>query len=366
MSKDYYKTLGVEKKASPDEIKAAFRRLAMEHHPDRGGNPEKFKEINEAYQVLSDSQKRTQYDQFGSDFQNMGGMGGGQNGGNPFGGGFRWEDFSNNADFGNLGDIFGDFFSGSEEPRGRRGRRTKRGRDIQVDLTIDFLESVFGAEKELSLYKDVVCSACGGEGVAAGSKKITCKICGGSGKVVEQRRILFGNFQTVSPCPDCDGAGSRAEKKCFECGGAGAIKGEETLTLKIPAGISDGETLRLSGKGEAGASGDGFGDLYVGVRVKSDKRFERDGFNILSEKEITFSQAALGATVDLETVEGIVELKIPAGIQSGEIIRLRSKGVPHLGGSGRGDHLVAIIVKTPKKLSKKAKQLLEELRDEGI
>jgi molecular chaperone DnaJ len=368
MGKDYYKILGTEKNASPDEIKAAFRRLAMEHHPDRGGNPEKFKEINEAYQVLSNPEKRSQYDQFGTTYEGMAG------------GPFRWEDMSSNFDFGNLGDIFGDFFSAQGGPasgwgddvfgarrtsRGR-GTRARRGKDIQMDLTVDFLESIFGAEKEISLYKDMLCAACGGEGAAAGSKKVSCKTCGGTGQIVKQSRILFGTFQSVAPCPDCGGAGQRAEKNCPECGGAGAVKGEETLLVKIPAGISDGEAIRLSGKGEAGRHGAPAGDLYVRINVRPDKRFEREGFDILNEKEITFSQAALGTAVEIETVDGAVELKIPAGIQSGEVIRLRNKGVPHLGGSGRGDHLVTIIVKTPRKLSKRAKRLLEELEEEGI
>lgn len=359
MNKDYYKILGIEKNASSDEIKAAFRRLAMEHHPDRGGNSEKFKEINEAYQVLSNSEKRGQYDQFGTTYEGMAG------------GPFRWEDVSQNFDFGNLNDILGDFFGGDFSGFGQtsrsRGTRRRKGRDIQMDLTMDFLESVFGAEKEIELYKDVVCPECGGEGTARGSKRVNCKTCGGTGQVVQQRRILFGSFQTVALCPDCAGAGSKPEKKCPKCGGFGAAKGKERLIVKIPAGISSGEVIRLSGKGEAPANSRGaFGDLYIKIRVKADKRFERDGFDILTKKEINFSQAALGDVVEIETVDGRVDLKIPAGVQSGEVVRLTGRGIPYLNRSGRGDYLVEIIVKTPKKLSKKARKLLEEMREEGI
>ncbi len=366
MQKDYYKILGIEKAASQDEIKAAFRRLAMEHHPDRGGNAEKFKEINEAYQVLSNPEKRSQYDQFGTTYEGMAG------------GPFRWEDVSQNfsaqggpaSGWEDLGDIFGDFFGGGFSGFGQtsrgRGTRRQKGRDIQMDLTVDFLESVFGAEKEFELYKDIACKECGGEGVAKGSKKINCKTCGGTGQVIQQKRILFGSFQTVAPCHECSGEGQRPEKNCPKCGGTGIIKGEEKLDMKIPAGISNGEAIRLSGKGEAGRRGSGAGDLYIKIRVKPDKRFQRDGYDIFNQKEIAFSQAALGAAVDVETVDGAVELKIPSGIQSGELIRLRGKGVPHLQSSGRGDHIVQIIVKTPKKLSKKAKKLLEELKAEDV
>lgn len=367
MGKDYYKILEVDKTASQDEIKAAFRRLAMKYHPDRGGNAEKFKEINEAYQVLSNSEKRAQYDQFGTTYEGMSG------------GPFRWEDVSSNFDFKDFGDIFSSFFTNASEDKGdffsdffgngfrtsqTRKSRQARGRDIQMDLIIDFLESVFGTEKEIKLYKDIVCKECGGEGTARGSKRVNCKTCRGTGQIVQQRRILFGTFETVAPCPDCFGIGSQPEKKCPKCGGTGAVKGEEELELKIPAGISDGEVIRLSNKGEMGRYGSRAGDLYIRVRVKPDKRFERADFNILSQKEISFSQAALGCKIDVQTVDGEVELKIPAGIQSGEIICLRNKGIPRPGGAGRGDHLVTILVKTPKKLSKKAKRLIEELGEE--
>jgi molecular chaperone DnaJ len=367
MAKDYYKILGVDKNATPEEIKAAFRRLAMKYHPDRGGDAEKFKEINEAYQVLSDPQKRSQYDQFGTTYEGM------------TGGPFSWEDIFRNqqwsTDFTDLGDIFSEFFrsdfSDFEQTSYSRRPRYQKGHDIQMNLTIDFRESVFGTEKEIKLYKDVICKECKGEGVADGSKKITCKTCGGSGQVTRQRRILFGTFQTISVCPECGGTGVIPEKKCPKCGGTGIVKGEEKLEIKIPAGISNGEIIRLSGKGEATPFPNGkanrFGDLYIKIRVKPDERFKREGFDILSEKEITFSQAALGATVDVETIDGVVELKIPAGIQSGTVIRLKNKGVPHLRNTAkRGDHLLTVIVKTPQKLSKEARRLMEELRKEGF
>lgn len=360
MSKDYYQTLGISKNASQDEVKAAFRRLAIEHHPDKGGNAEKFKEINEAYQVLGDDGKRKQYDQFGSGFENM--NRGGFGGQNPFGQGFGGFQ-GGNINFEDLGDIFGDFF-GRSFSRGARREHSRKGRNIEADLAIDFLESVFGTEKEIELYKDIECPSCGGSGVEPGSRLNTCSNCSGKGKIYKTEHSLFGTFRVETVCPSCKGMGKKPEKECGKCRGKGILKGNKIIEVKIPAGVSDGETLRLSGQGEAGSRGSGAGDLYINLRVRKHPDFIRDGFNIISQCAISFPEAALGARKDLKTVDGGVEFKIPAGIQSGEVMKLKGKGVPYLRGSGRGDHLVEIIVETPKHLSRRQKKLVEDLRDE--
>jgi len=361
MSKDYYKTLGVEKTASQDEIKKAFRQKAHQCHPDKaGGDEAKFKEINEAYQVLGDQKKRAQYDQFGSAFEH-GQAGGGFSGFD----GFR--DFSGFANgfnvnfedlgdvFGGLGDIFG--FGGGKQ----RGTRARRGNDIEVTLTIDFFEAVFGAEKEIGLAKTVKCDKCQGNGAEPGAKIETCKTCRGSGRVSRVARTIFGQMQTQVSCPDCDGEGKTFSQKCSKCGGRGIVRELTNLKIRIPAGIDEGESIRLAGQGEAGARGASAGDLYLKIRVKPDKRFERDGYDIKSKAEIKFSQAALGDKIEVATVDGPVKLKIPEGTQSGTVFRLRDRGVIKLNGRGRGDHLVKVIIKTPTGLSRKQKKMLEEL-----
>jgi molecular chaperone DnaJ len=359
MSKDYYKILGVSKNASQDEVKAAFRRLAIEHHPDKGGNAEKFKEINEAYQVLGDSGKRKQYDQFGSGFENMnrGGFGGGQN---PFGQGFGGFQ-SGNINFEDLGDIFGDIFNFG----GRQtAKRESRGKNIEIDLTVDFMESVFGVDREIELYKNSECDACNGSGAEQGSKISTCPKCNGKGKIEHIARSFLGAYRTVATCDACNGSGKRAEKECKKCRGNGIAKQSKKIEIKIPAGVSDGETLRLAGQGEAGARGARSGDLFINLRVRDHKIFTRDGFDIYSKVVVNFPDAALGIKKDVETVDGPVEVKIPAGIQSGQIMRLAGKGVPFLRRNGRGDHLLEIIVETPKHLSRRQKKLIEELKEE--
>jgi len=356
MGKDYYNTLGVDKNASADDIKKAFRKLAHEHHPDKKtGDEAKFKEINEAYQVLSDSKKRSQYDQFGSAFQN--GQAGGAQGFGGFGdfnGGFNVNMDDLGDIFGGLGDVFG--FSG-----GSRSRSARRGRDIQVVLTIDFNEAVFGVEKEISLKKTVKCSKCQGEGREPGTEVITCKTCGGKGRVVRIQRTILGNMQVQATCEACHGEGKIFKEKCSACRGAGLVQQIVNLKVKIPAGIDNNETIRLSGQGEAAAKGAQAGDLYLKIRVNPDRRFERDGVNIKSREEINFSQAALGAKIEVATVDGPVDLKIPEGTQSGKIFILRDKGVPYLNGRGRGSHLVEVIIKTPTGLSRKQKEALKEL-----
>jgi len=361
MGKDYYNILGVNKNASQDEIKKAFRQKAHQYHPDKaGGDEAKFKEINEAYQVLGDEKKRSQYDQFGSAFEH-GQAGGGFSGFD----GFRdFSGFANgfNVNFEDLGDIFGGLgdifgFGGG----GKRKARARRGRDIEVILTIDFSEAVFGTEKEISLNKTVVCDRCQGSGVDPDSKITTCKTCGGRGSQTRVQRTIFGQMQVETTCSDCGGEGKTYEKKCTKCSGNGIIQETVNLKVKIPAGIDEGESIRLAGQGEAGSKGALAGDLYLKIRVKPDKRFERDGYDIKSEAEIKFSQAVLGDKIEVETVDGPVKLKIPEGTQSGTVFRLRNRGVTKLRGRGRGDQLVKVIIKTPKGLSKKQKKMLEEL-----
>lgn len=368
MAKDYYDILGVNKSANADEVKRAFRKKAHEFHPDKGsGNAEKFKEVNEAYQVLSDSQKRQQYDQYGTTFeqaQRNGGAGfggfGGQ-GGNPFGGDFSGFGQGNGVEF-DLGDIFGDIFGGQEQ----RSERRNRGIDLEMAITISFEEAVFGVEKKLTLEKQDTCKTCSGSGAAAGSKVITCPKCHGQGQIRTQRRTIFGTIASSANCDRCQGQGKVPEVACKTCGGSGVLRQEKTISVKIPAGIDNDQRIRISGEGEAGYRGSSAGDLYLVVKVQPSKEFERDGFNLLKELPISFSQAALGAQVKVETLDGQVELKIPSGTQSGQLFRLRGKGVPHINQpKSRGDLLITVHVIVPKKLSKKEKQLLEQMAQDN-
>ena len=362
MSKDYYKVLGVDKNASQDDIKKAFRKLAHEHHPDKNsGSDEKFKELNEAYQVLGNENKRKQYDQFGSSF---GQSGAGFNyqdfarsGGNPFSGGNDFRNGGVNFDFGgfeDLGDIFGSFFGGQTQTRART-----KGRDVEVELTIDFNEAVFGVEKNINLQKDIACDVCGGNGAEPGSKILTCKTCAGSGYISQTQQTFLGNIRTQNVCPECHGEGKTFEKKCHKCRGAGFTQGTEQINIKIPAGIEDGQSLKMPGKGEPTKKGHA-GDLYIRIRVKSSPNFTRDGDNIYSEHHISILQAVSGDKIQINTVDGLVSLKIPEGTQSHTQFKLREKGVPHLQGRGRGDHIVEVIVDIPKNLTRQQKKLIED------
>lgn len=349
MGKDYYNILGVEKGASQDEIKKAFRKQAHKYHPDKpDGDEAKFKEANEAYQVLGDPEKRSKYDQFGSAAFENGGMGGGFGG---FGGqGFEGVDLGDI--FGDLGNIFGGGFGGGR-------RRTPRGADIQVDLELSFHDAVFGLEKELSVTKAVACERCAGIGAEPGTEMKNCGTCGGSGSVIQQQRTMLGTMQTRRVCSDCRGEGQTPEKACTNCHASGLENKRKTMQVKIPSGVKEGDMIRVRGEGEA-AKGGQPGDLFLRVHVKSDHRFERDGYTLRSKVRIGFTQAALGTEVDVSVVDGgEVTLKIPAGTQSGTELRLKGKGVPK--GSHRGDHLVTVQVVTPKKLSRAQKKLLEEL-----
>ncbi len=358
MSKDYYQILGISKGASEDEIKKAFRVLAHKYHPDKqGGDEAKFKEVNEAYQVLGDAKKRAQYDQFGSAGPGFAGFGG-----QGFGG---FQGQNGNFDMGDLGEMFGDMF-GFGGARGGGQRRQARGGDIQVNLNVTFSEAAFGVEKAIELYKPVPCGACSGTGIPPGSKMITCKTCAGQGRVRQVQRTMLGSFETVATCSACQGTGNAPEKECKDCGGAGVKREKVSMTVKIPGGIDHGETMRIQNGGEAGPRGAQAGDLYLHIRVQSDARFERDGVDVYSNLEIGFADAALGTEKEVETLDGAITIKIPSGIQSGEEIRLKGRGVTRLRASGRGDHYVRVRVRTPKHLSKKARQSLEGLREEGV
>lgn len=368
MAKDYYSTLGVSRGASDAEIKKAYRTMAHKYHPDKsGGDEQKFKEVNEAYQVLSNKEKRAQYDQFGQTFENAqrGGSGGFGGQGGPFGG-FDFGGFSNQGGFGGSGfeDIFSDFFGGG----GTRGaaRTARRGSDIQVDVEIDFADMAQDTKREIRLRKHISCDRCGGSGGDPGAKEESCKTCGGNGSVRKTIQTVLGNIAQVVTCEACRGKGRTFSKKCEKCGGEGRAQGEETISITLPAGVDNGQTLSISGKGEAGEAGSPAGTLYVTVHVRPHKTFVRKGLEVLSVRHISFSQAALGDKVRVETLEGPVTMRIPAGTQSGEQFRIRGKGFPELGGHGRGHQIVTVVVDIPKKLNREQKKIMEDLQRSGV
>ena len=361
MSKrDYYEVLGVSKTATQDELKKAYRKLARKYHPDLNKDneeaAEKFKECNEAYSVLSDDQKRAQYDQFGHAAFENGGMGGG--GGFGGAGGF--------GGFGGSGmeDIFDMFFGGQG---GRGGSRAKtgpqRGADLRFDLEITFEEAAFGLEKEINLYRDETCDHCHGEGAEPGSKVESCPECNGTGYVRFTQNTMFGQMVNERPCSRCKGEGKIISEPCKECRGKGTVKRNKKLKVKIPAGVDNGSRLRVSGEGEAGAKGGPSGDLYVYLYVKPHKFFERDGTTVLCEVPINIVQATLGADIKVPTLDGQVTMKVPEGTQPGKVLRLKGKGIPSLRGGGRGDQLVRIKVVVPTKLSDKQKDALRKFAD---
>lgn len=356
--RDYYEILGVGKGASDDEIKKSYRRLAVKHHPDQGGDEAKFKELSEAYEVLKDSSKRQRYDQFGhAGVGTSASSDGGYTGGNPFAG-FSGQGQSVNFDFGDLGlgDILGSFFGGNQA-----GQRKTRGQDVEAVLELSFEEAVFGLEKEINITLQDTCSHCKGTTAEPGYELKTCETCGGSGQVTRAMRTVFGDIQQQTPCRTCNATGKVPEKTCTVCGGKGTERKKQDINLKIPAGIDDGTTIRLREHGQAIANGPK-GDLYVHIRVKPHKEFTREGDLVLSEQHIGMIDAALGTEIAVKTVDGPVKMKIPAGTQNGTDFKLSGHGVPRLRSKSRGDHIVSIFVDTPTKLTKAQKELLQEFK----
>ncbi len=354
--RDYYEILGVPKNASPDELKKAYRRLAVQHHPDRGGNETAFKEVSEAYEVLKDSSKRQRYDQFG----HAGVGSSAASDGAPYSGfGGQGQEF--HFDFGDLGlgDIFGSFFGGQQAGR---GHRPNRGRDVQTDIEITFEQAVFGTDVDLNLNIEDACNHCKGTTVEPGHELKSCDECSGSGQIKKVTRTIFGNIQQASICPKCSGRGKIPQKVCSVCHGKGTQRKDQVINLKIPAGIDDGATIRLREHGEAMANGPK-GDLYVNLRVKPHKKFTREGDLILSSEHVGMVDAALGTEINVETVDGPVKMKVPAGTQSGSDFKLSGHGVHHLKGSSRGAHIVTIVVDTPRKLSKEQISLLQQVKE---
>lgn len=350
MSKrDYYEVLGVDKNATPDEIKKAYRKLARQYHPDVNKEPdaaEKFKEVKEAYEVLSDENKRAQYDRYGhtDPNQGFGGFGG-------FGGGGGFEDF------GGFGDIFDMFFGGGSR---RNPNAPQRGADLQYTMTIEFKEAVFGKETDIEIPRTENCDHCNGSGARPGTHPETCSTCRGTGQQEVVQNTAFGRIVNRRVCPACSGTGKIIREKCSKCNGSGKVKNRRKIHVKIPAGIDDGSQIRLSGEGESGIRGGPPGDLYIVVNVKPHDFFEREGDDIYCEVPITFAQAALGDEIEVPTLSGKVKLKIPAGTQTNTYFRLKGHGVPRLRGIGQGDQHVKVVVVTPTKLSEKQKELLRE------
>jgi molecular chaperone DnaJ len=353
--RDYYEILGVGKGASADEIKKAFRRAAVQHHPDRGGNEEDFKEVNEAYEILKDPSKRQRYDQFGH-----AGVGSSASSSGAYGG-FGGQDF--NFDFGDLGlgDIFGSFFGGGFSGA-QGGARASRGRDVETGVEISFEEAIFGTDVQIALNLEDVCEHCKGSTVEPGYNVETCPECKGSGQINRVTRTIFGNIQQATICPKCQGRGKIPEKLCSVCRGSGTQRKRQTVALKVPAGIDDGATIRLRSHGEAVANGEK-GDLYVNIRVKPHKKFTREGDLILSNEHVSMINAALGTEIEVETVDGPVKMRVPIGTQSGTDFKLSGHGAPRLRGGSRGAHIVTIIVDTPTKLTAQQKKILEQLHN---
>jgi len=352
MTKDYYSTLGVEKSASKDDIKKAFHKLARKYHPDNksGGNEQKFKEINEAYQILSNDKRRAEYDTYGHVFS------GGQEG-QEFGGFSSFSDFAEGFQGFDINDVFGDFFSG-------RSERAKRGHDISIDLEIPFRDAIFGTDRTILLTKTSVCDSCRGSGAEAGTKFQKCATCNGQGRVQETRSSFFGTFTSVKECTVCRGRREVPKNLCGLCRGTGIIRKQEEVSVKIPPGMENGEVIRLSGMGEA-VSGGVSGDLYIRVHVGTHPVFKRERSNIVMDLNIKLTDALLGEEYTIETLDGVITLKVPENASFGEILRIRNKGVP-TGAGKRGDLLVKLNIRLPKNLSKKAKQLFEQLKKEGI
>jgi molecular chaperone DnaJ len=355
--RDYYEVLGVGRDASETQIKSAYRKLALKYHPDRNPDDpqaeEKFKEASEAYEVLSDAQKKANYDRFGH-----AGLEG------SFGsGGFQWSDFTHASDFEDIfGDIFGSFFGGAgSRTRGRSG--PPRGRDLKVGIELTLEEIASGVEKKINLNRLQKCEVCGGSGAAVGGGKKTCTTCGGIGQVQQISRSLFGQSMRVTVCPTCSGEGSIVSSPCDECSGEGVRRRKATLTVRIPAGVSSGNYIPLRGQGDTGLRGGPPGDCLVYIDEKEHKFFDRDGNDVIYRCPISFSQAALGDEVEVPTLGGKAKMEVPAGTQSGKVFRMRGKGIPDVNGRGVGDQLVQVILWTPDSLGPRERELFEELGD---
>ena len=353
--KDYYEILGVQKGASKDEVKKAFRKMAAKYHPDKKtGDEEKYNEVTEAYAVLGDDKKKAEYDTYGQSFSGAGGPGAGGFGGFDFSG-FQGAQ-GQNFEF-DLNDIFQNFGFGGG------GGRAERGRDVSIDINLTFEESIFSVTRKVLITKNNTCTHCNGSGAKPGTDLTECTTCGGQGKIRETRQSIMGAFTTVRECTTCHGLGKIPKERCPHCAGTGIARTEEEIAIKVPAGIQNGEVIRMTGRGEAIPHGQP-GDLYIKVHVEQHATIKREGSTLTTKLPSKLTDALLGGTYNVETLDGKVDIKIPAGIAHGELIRIKEKGVPLE--RGRGDFMVKISIETPKKLSRKARKLVEELRGEGI
>ena len=352
--RDYYEVLGVEKNAAEAEIKKAYRKLAAKYHPDvnhEADAEEKFKEINEAYEVLSDADKKARYDQFG--FAGVDPNFNAAAGGNPFGG------FGGFSGFGDLGDIFGDFFGGGAT-RSRSANAPRKGENIVVQVDLSFEEAAFGTKKEVSVGRIETCDRCGGSGAASGTQAETCDRCGGSGQVHVTQNFMGMTMQSTAACPKCGGKGKIIRTPCSRCKGKGRVRRTQKIQVDIPAGVDDGQTVRVREQGSAGSNGGANGDLLVAVTIRPHALFKREGANVLCEMPISFTQAACGAEIEVPTLDGKVRYSIPEGTQTGATFRLRGKGIPYVGYKNRGDQYVTVVVETPTHLTKEQKDLLRK------
>jgi len=369
MAKDYYKILEVSKNASSEEIKKAYYKLAHKYHPDKGGDEKKMKEINEAYQVLGNKKKKTQYDKFGQVFEGMPGFDFSQGGAAP-GGDFSsiWKDFAEGKGFESgaedLGELFGEFFGFGQKAS---KKRKNQGQDIQIDIEIGLEETLEAQTKKISLYKQVLCQRCKGIGAEPDTKVKECFSCRGTGQVQQIKRTILGSFTRYITCPECRGEGRTPEKFCNVCHGEGRIKKEEKIEVFIPAGVDSNQVIKIKGKGEPGRRGGEAGDLYVRIFVKSHPIFERKGDDLYITLPISFSQACLGDEIEIPTLEGKkILLKVSPGFNSGKVLRISKKGIPQFSGYGRGNLYVELEVETPKRVTKKQKELLKKLKEEGL
>ena len=354
--KDYYQILGLQKGASKDEVKKAFRKLAAQYHPDKKtGDEAKYKEITEAYAVLGDDKKKAEYDSYGHAFNGGGGAQG-------FGG-FNWADFANQGGFNGQGfefdisDIFENFGFGGGAPK------QSRGRDVSIEINLSFKEAVFGVTRKVLITKNSLCTECKGDGGKPGAGTTSCTTCAGNGKIRETRQSIMGSFTTVRECSVCNGKGKVPKERCGHCAGAGILRAQEEIEIKVPAGIENGEVIRMTARGEAMPNGQP-GDLYIKIHVEAHASIKRDGTTLYTTLPVKLTDALLGGSYKIETLDGIIELKVPAGIAHGELLRIKEKGVPTE--RGRGDFMVRVNIEIPKKLSKKAEKLVAELREEGV